>query len=409
MSLITKLSNGISVVCESMPNLRSVSIGICIKVGSKYEEEGKEGISHFLEHMLFKGTDKRSAFEISETMDRVGGDLNAFTTKEITTFYATTLDEHVSTAVDVLTDMFLNSKFDAKEMEKERNVIIDEIKMYEDLPEDIVHEANLSNVLKGSKLATPVLGSIESVKSITRDDLVNYYKKHYVTNNMFISIAGKTDCGKVIGLLETALGRFSSKMGDKIAHAKVDLHSNNLYVPKQSSLAHLCVNTKGVANTSDDIYKLQMLSSVIGSGPSSRLFRLVREDMGLAYSVYSYLSAYGEGGVFTTYVGTVWEAHSDVANIIKNEYKKLRDHGVTDDEMFKVRNQMVTGMVFDVESSKTQMFRNLNLFFSSGEVPSLEEVIEMIDNISKDDLLKMAQDHFNPKHYSYTVLGGEGK
>lgn len=405
MVLINDLSNGMKLICEKMPYLKSVSIAFCIKVGARDENSSNYGISHFLEHMLFKGTASKTSFNISEIVDKIGGELNAFTSKEMTVIHITVLDGYVETAIELLCDIFLNSQFANEELEKEKGVIIEEIKMYEDVPEDLIHETNINNFLKNSNLSNTVLGNIQSVKNIDQKKVLDYYS-NYSIKSTFISVAGNIDSGRVISLFEKYIGNF--KRDGRALREKnenVTLNIDNQVLKRDSHQVHLCANTKGSSYSSDDMFKLSLISNLLGGGMSSRIFQEVREKRGLAYSVYTYLSCYKEIGIFTTYAGTNYDNYKEVLDIVYKEYENLYKFGISEDELSKAKNQIISGLVMDLESSKTLMFRNMNLYFATGEILPLNKIVKRVRKITLDDISQVCSEYFSQNFYSHTIVG----
>lgn len=405
MVTIKKLSNGMPVIYERVSSLRSVSLGLCVKVGSRDEPESKSGISHFVEHMLFKGTTNRSYREISELIDGIGGELNAFTSRETTVLHTTVLDKNIEIAIDLLSDIVLNSTFKEEEVEKEKNVIIEEIKMYEDLPEDQVHESNIGNALKRTRLSSPIIGNEEKVRNINREDLVEWFNEHYTSNKMFLSIVGHFDIVRVHSLLEGHFCKLSRVSKSIEAKGAFELSVDNKEVTKKTNQVHICVNTKGLSHPSKDIFKLYIASNIVGGGSSSRLFQRIREERGLAYSIYSYLSCYRDGGLFTTYIGTSKGNYKEALDITLEEYKKISQGGVSEKELERSKNQIISSLVLDLEGSKSQMFRNMNLYFSTEEVKPFNKMIKQIQRITLRDVSTFCNEHFDDKYYSFTALG----
>lgn len=305
MYIIDKLDNGIQVVMEQIDYVNSVSIGLIIKNGSIYEDKSNNGVSHFIEHMLFKGTRIRTAKEIAESIDNIGGQLNAFTGKEQTCFYAKVLDHHLPIAINVLGDMISNSLFDPDEIQKEKGVIIEEINMYLDEPEDLVYELLNELMFKNSSLEYPILGTEKSVASLNRKAILDYFYDNYTADNIVISLAGKLDPKEAMKLLNY---NFNS-IKDKISPIKENTLKNYIYtnnikgIKKNIEQLNFCIGMEGVNVTSYDIHPTMVMNNVFGGSMSSRLFQSIREDNGLAYSVYSNLSPYKETGIFSIYVG----------------------------------------------------------------------------------------------------------
>lgn len=405
MYTIKKLSNGIPVVMENIPTLKSVTIGTYVKTGAKYEHEGEHGISHLLEHMLFKGTETRTARQISEVIDNIGGNINAFTSKEITSYYVTVIDKHVDTAIDVLSDIFINSTFISEELEKEKNVVIEEIRMYEDVPEEQIHDINSESVLKGGGTENSVLGTEKSVKGISREKLVAYYKERYTVDNTIIAVAGNFDTEKVLEVLEEKFGILERKLIPREYNNKFYLNSFEKNIKKDTNQIHLCVNTKGISYLDDRRYVISVISNVLGGSMSSRLFQEIREDRGLAYSVYSYLSPYEEGGMFTIYAGTTKENYHEVIDIIKREFNNIKNEGIFSEELEKAKNQILSSFVLGMETSKSRMSRIGNSYLSYGRVVSIEEITEKIEKITLEDVKKLAEEILDNSYHSVTVLG----
>lgn len=402
---IKKLSNGIPVIMENIPTVKSVSMGIYVKTGSKFETNEEHGVSHLLEHMIFKGTDKRSSKDISEEIDFIGGNINAYTSKEMTSFYITVLDSYIDVACDVLADIFLNSLFNKDELEKEKNVVIEEIRMYEDMPEDQVHDMNLQNVFKGCRLENSVLGTEESVKSISREVLVNYYNERYTADNIVIAIAGNINFEKISDLLETKFGGLKRKLIQREYNGKMILNQGKNIIKRDTNQIHLCMNTKGVSYHDAHKYHVSLIAEVLGGGMSSRLFQEIREERGLAYSVYSYLSSYQDGGLFTTYAGTTKEHYEEVIELVKKEFKNIRVNGITEKELHRTKNQFVSGIILGLESSKSRMSRMGNSFANYGKVVPIEDITAKIEKITLDDIKKYSEEILDEKYYSITVLG----
>lgn len=405
MGDIVYLSNGIPVLIKRIDTVRSAAIGIYVKTGSKYEKEGQEGISHLLEHMLFKGTEKRTAKKISEDVDNVGGHMNAFTSKEITAFYVTIMGKYIEEAIDVLADIYTASVFDEKELEKEKNVIVEEIRMYEDIPEDKVHDLNSEFVLKGCVMENSVLGSEESVKGISREELEKYWKERYTMDNMLISIAGDINKEEIIKILEEKFKSLKDKSKNGDYPEKFIINKGETGLKKDTNQVHLCVNTKGLSYREENRFVLSILSNVLGGNMSSRLFQKIREDRGLAYSVYTYNSSYKEGGVFTVYAGTTKENYKEVIEIVKEEFREIKENGILESELIKVKNQISSDMVLGLETTRSQMSRMANNYLNHERLISVDEVVDKVNAITLDDVKNLAKELFDDKYYSVTVLG----
>lgn len=405
MIKIEKLSNGIPVILEKSLNVKSVSIGIYVKTGAKNEEFYTDGISHFLEHMLFKGTKNRNAKQISEEIDFVGGHMNAYTSREVTAYYINILGEHIGNAIEILADMYINSEFPDEEIEKEKSVIAEEIKMYEDIPEEKVHDLNTEYVLKGTNFEKSILGTEESIKTITKEKLKEYWNDRYTTDNMVVSVVGDFDEKSILEKLEKEFQNLKKIKLEKNYKKDFCITSGKLEVKEEISQVHLCFNTKGLSYFSDDKYVLSVISNVLGGNMSSRLFQKIREDKGLAYSVYTYQSSYAEGGIFTAYAGTTKENYKEVIEIIKEEYKSIYKDGISEEELVKAKNQHLSSLILGLETTKARMSRMAGSYINYGEVKPIEKIMENIKKITCEDVCRCAKDLFNEENYSVIILG----
>jgi predicted Zn-dependent peptidase len=401
---IRELKNGIPVLIENIENLNSATLGVFVATGSKNELPGEEGISHLLEHMMFKGTERRTSKEISEIIDNAGGMNNAYTSKEVTAYYVQMLSNKLEIGIDILNDMFLNSTFSEEALEKEKNVVIEEIKMYEDIPEEKVHEENATFALKGVQ-SNIVLGSMDSVKNMTREKLVAYFKERYTPSRMVVSVAGRVDVEKVMAQLNEGIGTMEEAGIVRDYNGKIVINPGENLIKRETNQIHLCFNTKGISLTDDLKYSVSIISNILGGNMSSRLFQKVREERGLAYSVYSYNSSYEEGGLFTVYAGTTKENYMEVVDLIKDEFKSIREEGITAEELQKAKNQFMSMLTFGLESSKSRMSRMASSYLVYKRVRSVDEIIAEIEAITLEDIKKAAAHIFDEKYYSYTVLG----
>ncbi|HDH01593.1 MAG TPA: insulinase family protein, partial [Nitrospirae bacterium] len=329
------LDNKIPVLLERIKGVRSVCLGIWVKVGSRYETKQKNGISHFLEHMLFKGTKRRSQKEIAVEIDSLGGDLNAYTSKETTTFYIKLLDDYLEKGTDLLMDIFLHSRLPEDEIEKEKGIVIEEIKMVEDTPDDYIHDLFSEYVWNREDIGLGILGTKKTVRSFTKKDLVEHIKKHYTTNNIVISCAGNIEHEEVLKGLNSSIGTISN---DSKPHtcSKPEFHHGTKVVSKDCAEVHLCIGTEGIAQGSPERYAMLLMNTVIGAGVSSRLFQEIREERGLAYSVYSFTSSYHDSGLFGVYVGTGRNKYRQVIDIIRDELVNFKDT-VSEDELTRAK------------------------------------------------------------------------
>ena len=381
-----KLANGIRVIGEPMPHYRSVSMGVWVDAGSVCENEAEAGASHFIEHMLFKGTERRTAAEIAAEMDAIGGNLNAFTAKECTCFYAKVLDEHLPRAADMLADLLRNSKFDEADIEREKGVVCEEILMTEDSPEDMAHETLCALLYEDTPLAKPILGTQESVRSFTRETLMDYMGRHYMPNNIVISCAGHFEREALMD----ALNRYfaGGGMGERSPRKVSTLSGGHRFraVEKDIEQVHLCLGFPGFALDEDGQYALFVLNNALGGSMSSRLFQSIREARGLAYSVYSYPSSYTETGYFALYAGTGEGTAEQVTALILEELEKLRKNGLTKEEFIRSKEQLKGSYMLGQESSSARSNAIGKMELLRGRVYSEEEIMQRIERITMDDV-----------------------
>ncbi len=401
---IEKLKNGIPVLMDKIEGINSVTFGIFVKTGAKNELPGEEGVSHLLEHMMFKGTKTKSAKDISEIIDNEGGIINAYTGKENTVYYVQMLSNRLKQGIEVLTDMFLNSAFSEENLEKEKNVVIEEIRMYDDIPEEIVHDRNTALVIDGVQ-GHVVLGTEESIKGITREKLVNYFTEQYRPDNIVISIAGNFSYEDIEEVLNSGLGTIENKTPERIYNGAMSIKNCENRINKDTNQVHICFNTMGCSLTSEKRYEVAIISNTLAGNMSSRLFQKIREERGLAYSVYSYGTAFIEGGLFTIYAGTTKESYQEVIDIIKDEFEDIKKNGITPYELQKSKNQFLSMLTFSLENSKGKMTRMASTYMLYGRVTEIDEIISKIENITLEDIKKTAEYLFQEEFYSCTILG----
>ena len=385
------LSNGLRVVGERLPFLRSVSIGAWMHVGSMMEEPQENGLSHFLEHMVFKGTHKRTARQIAEEMDAVGGQLNAFTGRDCTCFYAKVIDEDLPLAVDILADLVTGATIDEKELDKERGVILEEISMDEDSPEDLVHD-----ILSAAQFATqapgrPILGPADQVSAYTRDDLLAFRRKHYGPKETVISLAGNYEPDRVLALMEQYFGSWQNDVSP-IAMPQWTVHTGvNSLREKDTEQMHICMGFPGMAFGSEGVYPLAVVSGVLGGAMSSRLFQRIREDLGLAYSVYSYPNTYQDVGTFGIYAGVSPKNAELVLNEIRGELDKLLRDGITQKEFRDSVTQLRSGYLMGLESPGSRMQGMGRSTLLRGKPTTHEETIARIEGLTMEKVMAAAQ------------------
>lgn len=397
--------NGVRIVLEHISTVRSVAIGVWIGTGSRNENPQNNGISHFLEHMFFKGTTTRSAKDIAESFDSIGGQVNAFTSKEYTCYYAKVLDTHSQFALDVLADMFFNSTFVEEELEKEKKVVFEEIKMYEDTPDDIVHDL-LSQAIYGEHpLGYPILGTEATLNTFTGEKLNEYIHERYTPENVVISIAGNiTD--SFIQEVEKYFGSY--KGGNRETPENIPpFHSSHISRKKETEQAHLCLGFEGLKVGHEDIYSLVTLNNILGGSMSSRLFQEVREQRGLAYSVFSYHSAYQDSGIVTVYGGTGAKQLEVLYETIQDTLEKLKQDGISEKELTNSKEQLKGSLMLSLESTNSRMSRNGKNELLLKRHRSLDEIIEQIDLVTKQSVDEMARMIFTDK-YSVSLISPDG-
>ncbi len=382
------LKNGICLVCEDMPFTKSVSVGIWVRAGSMYEKPYESGISHFIEHMLFKGTKSRTAEELAEEMDFIGGQINAYTARECTVYYTRTLENSLEKSLDVLSDMFYNSRFSPEDIELERNVVLEEIDMYEDSPEDVALDTIAESVWSKSTLGNPVAGTSKSVKKITRDMMLDYMKRRYTPENTVISIAGKFDEKNLVTLCEKYFGVEAT--GEKDETQKVEFQSGVWLRKKDIEQTHLALAFPCPCLADDKSYEVSLLNNVFGGSMSSRLFQAVRERNGLCYTIYSYISSYQQAGILGIYVALANQNFELVQSIIDEEIERICTQKLGEREIEKARSQMLCSIIMGSESVSARMNDNGKSQLLLGRMRTEEEIIEKINAISAEKVLKTA-------------------
>lgn len=386
------LPNGLCIVTEEMPHTHSVSMGVFTKVGSRYEDTAISGVSHFLEHMFFKGTPSRSAKEISEAIEGIGGVLNAFTSYDSTAYYAKVANIHFDRAVDTLSDMLLHSCFDPKEIEKERRVIIEEIHMSLDQPAEWVHQL-LDTAMWGEQpLGRDIAGSTETVASISRDNLLAFKNQHYTYQNTVISIAGNMPSDVMVEAWNRALEGYSQGPRFRPQVTTPPLPGPRLVLlDKETEQANFCLGLPAVSYADPDRRPLQVLNSVLGGGMSSRLFQEIREERGLAYSVYSYTSEFNDAGKWVIYGGVeVGKVHDAIAAVL-DQLRQLREEGITEQELQRVKEQVKGGMLLGLEDTWSVASRNGSHILRYDEVIPVEQVVAEIEAVTQEDVLRVAK------------------
>jgi predicted Zn-dependent peptidase len=388
-----------------------VSVGIWIDTGSRDEVVKTNGISHFIEHMVFKGTTNRSVKEIARSIESVGGYMNAFTGKEHTCYYARVLDEHTELAVDVLSDLVLNATLPVKDLEKEKGVVIEELKNAEDDPDDIIHDYFDQALFGSHPLGYPVIGTESNLRSFTRDDLLNHIRRNYVPNRMVLAAAGNVSHEKLVALAEKHFGSTRKRSLAAGAARK----RPQLYRPEKKDFrkpiqqAHICIGTQAWGIKSKHRYPTLVLNTLLGDGMSSRLFQNIREKYGFAYSVYSYATLMSDAGVFSAYIGTDKQHVEKSTDLILSEFAKLRSKPVGKSELNRTKEQLKGSMMLSLESIPNRMMRlgTSDLYFQ--DINSIDGIIKQIDGVRQDDIQAIANDLFREDRLSKVIIHPEGK
>ena len=398
------LENGTRIVVEELPGVRSVSFGIWVGTGSRYEEPDEAGISHLIEHMDFKGTARRSARQIAEALESVGGQMNAFTSKEYTCFYARVVDEHLPIAIDVLSDMFFASLYKADDIEREKKVIQEEIRMYEDTPDEIIHDLFAQAVWSGHPLGRPVIGTMDSVAGLSREAVLDYYRRQYCPGNLVLALAGNLTADAAVSALRPLFEGARAVSPDKqtrIPETRVAVKG----IAKPLEQVHFCMGVPGLPQNDDRIYTLQIINTVLGGGSSSRLFQKIREERGLVYAIYSYFTAFNEAGLFTVYAGTNADNLKDVLELTWQEIEQLMDSGITPNELARTKEQIKGSLLLASESVTHRMHRLGKSEIIYDRLITPEEVLQKISGVTREDVLSLTRELLAPERLSITMIG----
>lgn len=395
--------NGVRIVHEKVLHARSLAVGIWIQAGSNDEGLDEAGIAHFIEHMLFKGTKKYSAKYIAEQFDRIGGELNAFTSKEATCFHTTILKEDAKIAMDLLADMLFNSVFDEEEIRKEKQVVLEEIAMYEDTPDDEVHEQLWQSMYRNHPLGKPVLGNRKSVEQFTKQSIQTFMNRLYTPKRIVISIAGNYEDG-FIDFIESLFQSFEEPTKNESTLLETPtFYANTVSMSKDVEQAHLCLGFPSVRSNDHRKYALSIVNDVIGESMSSRLFQEVREKQGLAYSIYSYYSLYEQAGTFIIYGGTAPENIGKLQQTITGVLKEAVEQGVSEEEIKRAKQSIRSSFLLGLESMESRMSRNGHQTLFTQDLLTVDEVIETINHITKKEVDQLLQQTFRESFASAMI------
>ena len=399
------LNNGMTVVMEEIPFVRSVSFGVWIKNGSRNEGLSLNGVSHFIEHMLFKGTGSRSARQIADEMDAVGGQLNAYTTKEYTCFYARTLDTHFGVALSVISDMIMDPKFDAADIDKERNVILEEINMMEDSPEDLVHDLLESCVFSSQDLSLPVLGAKETVSNFDRNLFIEFFAAKYHPENMVVALAGNVRADAALKEIENVFGFF------KRPEAFIPPVYDAVYTPgrlvkeKDIEQVHITIGFPGVKTGADESYPLSILNAVFGGGMSSRLFQKIREEHGLSYAIFSYNVGFMDAGLFSICAALAADQVDRAMDLILEEIRRLFTEKIDETALNKSKEQIKSGYMLSLESSSSRMSSIGRSELLLNRIIPPEELLDKINAVELAHIYDLAERIFTPGAMSIAAVG----
>ena len=403
------LPSGITVVGERMESVRSVAVGVWLRVGSRHETPPESGMTHFLEHVVFKGTRQRDALRIALAIESVGGHLDAFTGREVTCFNARVLEEHLDLAVDVLADLALHPRLDPDDVEKEKGVIVEEIHNYEDTPDDRVHDLFAEVVWRGHPLGNRILGSVDSVNAFTREAIAGYHTRHYTAPNLLVSVAGRFDWDRVLALVQSRFGSAADGQREPTPRVATDGRGVVHHV-EDLAQQYLCIGGAGLPHEHPDRYTLVLLSNLLGGGMSSRLFQSVREREGLAYSVYTYADSYEDTGIFCASMSVQPAQGMRAVQLTLQEFDRAADEEIPKEELLSVKEQIKGNLLLGLESTTNQMSRLARSEIYSGRYVPVEELIASVDRIAAQDVRRVAREFLSRDRLSLVALGsGAGR
>jgi len=407
MTAVTKktvLGNGIRILTRRMPHVHSVSMGVWVNAGARDETPAENGLSHLIEHMIFKGTTRRSAFQIAKEFDAIGGHTNAFTSMENTCYHAKVIDTHLATMAEILTDIFLNSRFSPDELAKERPVICQEIGMVEDSPEEYVHVLSSANYWSENPLGQSILGTRENVMGFNAATVANFFHHLYQPDRIVISAAGNLDHDRFVDLVGPSFETIEKTNGFPDRRPPKNCSSVAVY-NKDLEQVHICCNTRGFPITDPRRYAFSLLSTILGGNMSSRLFQEIREQRGLAYSVYSFISSYEDTGIFGVYAGVASENVTETIDLIARELQRIKKRAVTCDELRAAREFTKGSLLLAAESVDNQMVRLAQNEIHFGRYVPLDTIVKQIDTVTETDILELADLIFHPDQVALTILG----
>ncbi len=400
----TVLQNGLRVISENIPHAHSVTIGIWVASGSRDEREEFNGVAHFIEHLLFKGTERRNALQIAREIDALGGILNAFTGREYVCYYAKVLHRFLPKIVDLLADIFLNSLFEPEEIEKERKVILQEIGLLEDSPDDYIHDLFVRKFWQGHPLGRPIIGTEKSVGALTRDIVVDYRKEIYGAENIIIAAAGKVDHDELLALLNGLFDRVPA--GNRSMPVSPPPPTKSVeVVAKDLEQVHLCLGTLSIPQDHSRRYEAFILNTVLGGSMSSRLFQEVREKQGLAYSIYSYLTSHSDSGSIAVYAGTSRERFNEVIDIVLRELRRMKTDPLNREELENAKEQLKGNILLSLESSDNRMTKLAKNEIYFGRYQPLMEIVKGIDQVTPESILELSTELIDDNYLTLVLMG----
>jgi predicted Zn-dependent peptidase len=398
------LPNGLRLLTERMPHVRSVSIGVWLARGSRHEPGEQSGIAHFVEHMLFKGTATRSAEDIAQTIDSIGGQMDAFTAKEYASYYIKVLDEHLPLAVEVLSDIVMRPAFAGEDIEREKKVVLEEIKMVEDTPDDLVHELFTEHFWRDHPLGRPILGTKETVESLNADGLRRYFTRTYSAPHMIVAAVGNIEHAQVRDLVGRAFGDLP-RTDTPLSETPPQVVPNVVIRNKELEQSHVCLGTSSYQQDHADRYSSYVLNTILGGSMSSRLFQNVREKRGLAYAVFSGLSAYRDTGSMTIYAGCANDAVSELIDVVIAELRRVKDEPMPESELQRAKDHLKGSLMLNLESTSSRMSHLARQEIYFDRQFGLDETLEGVERVTRDDLQRVARDLFTNGAFAATVLG----
>ncbi|MCX7677930.1 MAG: insulinase family protein [Spirochaetes bacterium] len=397
--------SGMTVILEPIDGVMSISAGLWVKVGSRHEEPSCFGYAHFIEHMLFKGTERYSAHDIARMVDRVGGQHNAATNREYTCYYINVINEHLPLTVELLADMYYCSLFDSEEIEKEKNVILEEIRMYEDTPDELIHDYFIESVLSGHPLAHPIVGNSENIRKITKKKLIDFFSNFYFDKNCLFVIAGNFNVDQAKREIDRNFNKKHEKKSITLLPTKIARGKSWRHIQRKLEQVHFCIGGEGVNRKDDDRWVLYVLSTYLGGSMSSRLFQIIREKEGLCYSIYSFHSIYEDTGLFGIYCGTSPQNFDRVIDLILNECRNVIEKGIPKQELEDTKSYIKGNIALSLESTEVRMGQLARNEMNYGRYISFQEIVECIDRVTEDDVLRVAHRLLREKPLTMVSIG----